>query len=376
MIAAWVQKEWWTGAATLMLLAAVATYLHSVTFDPSAPALGNNTVSVLDSRVAGKAARDNQRPIAEVLADLPTRGDGRYPIVWIGNSHQHAINDIKPGDELSSVVLHKELNGNVWPGARPVFGISIPNLHFQEQLVLTVALALMEPDHRPRLIIHGVRFHDARELGVRHDLRTLLTTPEFAKWLKSVEEAGRYPALVDSIKEDVALANTEKQRDKGAESWLMDNVADRLPILERRGLIYGNTLNALHQLRDRVFMIDTKSKRPILAGRYKLAIDSLELALAVAKEAGIAVLLYNVPIRPGVESPYVPAQYNQFRDDLKRIAAQYGARFADYDGLIPSKLWGTWYDTDYPDYSHFTGEGHRILAAQVGRDIARYIGAH
>lgn len=51
------------------------------------------------------------------------------------------------------------------------------------------------------------------------------------------------------------------------------------------------------------------------------------------------------------------------------MAERRGARFADYDALIPAELWGTWYDTEFPDFSHFTAEGHRMLARAVLRDI-------
>ena len=48
--------------------------------------------------------------------------------------------------------------------------------------------------------------------------------------------------------------------------------------------------------------------------------------------------------------------------------------FKDYDSLIPAPLWGEWYDTDFPDFSHFSGEGHALLAKQVGEDIQGLLG--
>src|SRR5262245_48323483 len=94
------------GILTVGLLTAEWLAIRNVEFDPQQPGLGNTT-QIYDAAIAGHAARDNSRPIAEVLSVLPERADGVVPIVWLGNSHQHAINNYQPGQDLASVKLHR-----------------------------------------------------------------------------------------------------------------------------------------------------------------------------------------------------------------------------------------------------------------------------
>jgi hypothetical protein len=177
------------------------------------------------------------------------------------------------------------------------------------------------------------------------------------------------PAIEQRLSADITAARVEKRKDEGAEAWLVEKIGNHLPIFEKRELIYYSMYNAMYRLRNWIFRIDTQSKRPILPTRYTQAMDFLELALLTAHEAGIQVLLYNVPLRQEVDTPYVPAQYEQFRKDLAAMAQRQHALYADYDDLIPKQHWGSWYATEYPDFSHFSGEGHRILAASVKRTI-------
>src|SRR5215472_9422720 len=81
-----------TAVLTATLLALIAIGLAPVQFDPEAPGLGANTTTIRDARVAGVPVRDNGRPVLDVLNALPTRANGQQPVVWIGNSHQHAVN--------------------------------------------------------------------------------------------------------------------------------------------------------------------------------------------------------------------------------------------------------------------------------------------
>ncbi|HVN37872.1 MAG TPA: SGNH/GDSL hydrolase family protein [Myxococcota bacterium] len=364
-----------TGILTLVLLIAVAIWLAPTEFDPEAPGLGNNTASVRDASVAGVAVRDNGRPVLEVFDSLPTREGGVLPIVWLGNSHQHAVNSLKPGDTVASVYLHLALNGEMYPGRAPVIGISYPNLRFEEQFLLTLALALREPERRPAVIVQGVRFHDAREMGVRSMLRPLLEQESVKAWLANQDPPPpEYGEAIARLRADADLADSERKKEEGLEAWLVAHLGPHLPIFRQREWLYASIEDRIHNLRDRVFRIDTRTKRPILKSRYLLSMQFIELALRVAREHGIETLLYNVPLRQEMDNPYLPDDYAAFRRDLAALAARHGATFRDYDDLIPRDLWGRWYDTDMPDFSHFTAAGHRLLATQVATDIAPLLG--
>ena len=355
-----------TGLLTATLLLVAAVVLHSIHFDPQDPGLAGNTRSVLHELVAGQDARDNHRPALEVLDSLPTPEAGRRLIVWVGNSHQHAVNSWQPGDTVSSVYLHRMLNGEQWPGRTPVFGISYPNLTCEEQFLIALALELPAAHvTRPALLIEGVRFHDARELGIRAELRPLLRLPRVREWIHA-ERSAEFAEAFAQLDRSLAEADAEDENERGVEPWLMSNVGP---------FIYYASLQALTDSRNWAFGIDTRTKRPILPQRYTLSLQFLELMLQVARSNGTQVLLYNVPLRQEVMNPYVPDQYGRFRQDLAAIAARRGALFEDYDSLIPTELWGTWYKTAYPDFSHFTAAGHRLLAERVRSDIAPLLGA-
>jgi len=175
---------------------------------------------------------------------------------------------------------------------------------------------------------------------------------------------------MERLRTDYALAVEEQRKEQGFEAWLVNTLGPYLPIFQRREFLYASIESKIHRLRDRVFRIDTRTKRPILKSRYLLSMQFFELSLWIAHEQGIKVLLYNVPLRQEVENPYVADEYERFRRDLAVLAADNGAEFGDYDSLIPRELWGTWYATDFPDFSHFTAAGHRILAERVQHDIA------
>jgi hypothetical protein len=364
-----------TGILTAALLVAVAVWLAPTEFDPESPGLGNNTTSVRDAEVAGVPVRDNGRPVLEVLDSLPTREGGVRPIVWLGNSHQHAVNSLEPGDTVSSVYLHLSLNGETYPGRAPVIGISYPNLRYEEEFLLALALSLREPARRPALIILGVRFHDAREMGVRSMLRPLFELKPVEAWLANPHlPPQQYDEAIVRLRADANLASEERHKEEGLEAWLVAHLGPHLPIFKQREWLYAEFEDDVHKLRDRVFRIDTRTKRPILESRYSMSMQFIELAIRVARENGIETLLYNVPLRREMDNPYIPEQYAKFRSDLAALAARHGAKFRDYDDLIPKDLWGRWYATDLPDFSHFTAAGHRLLAKQVRQDIAPILG--
>ncbi|MFP8880821.1 MAG: hypothetical protein VCE43_15975 [Myxococcota bacterium] len=358
-----------TSLLTLVLLVLAAVALYRIEFDRNQPAQGAAISGVRKSFVAGHPVRDNRRPLLEVFRDLPAGESGSGPIVWIGNSHLHAVNAIKPGDRLSSTLLHVALNDEVFPGERPVFGISMPNLRFEEQFLLTAAMAQLPEARRPSAIVHGARFHDARRTGVRERVRPLLRTPRMRDWLASTDWAANFPEAESAMQRSLVAADEEIRADEGLEAWMVSQVGPYLPIFQRRLFIEFKVHKTLGKIRNWVFRIDTASKRGILPTRYRAGMQFLEAALRVANQAGIRVLLYNAPLRKGVNIPYIDSEYARFREDLAAMAQRQGVDYQDYDELIPTEAWGNWVGSDMPDFSHFTGEGHVILAERARQDL-------
>jgi len=357
------------GIATAVLLALVALTLEQVAFDKQEIGLGVGTHPIYNAQVAGEPVRNNEIPLLDFFALLPGE---KQLTVWIGNSHLHAINAYQPGDRLSSTLLHLQFNGEQVPGDRPVFGLSLPNLRYEEQALITIALALQPPEHRPSLIVHGVRFHDARERGIRVDARPLLRLPEVQEAIAALDP--RFGGARAALEAGLQFAMEEVSKEEGLEPWLVQKLGQWLPIFRKRDFIYARTRNRIENFRNLVFRIETTTKRPILSSRYQASMNALELAVAFAEERGVEVLLYNCPLRAAVETPYVAEQYESFRRELTLLVESNGGTYKDYDPLVPAELWGDWYDTDFPDFSHFTGAGHAVLANQVGKDIEGLLG--
>jgi hypothetical protein len=55
------------------------------------------------------------------------------------------------------------------------------------------------------------------------------------------------------------------------------------------------------------------------------------------------------------------------------MAQRQSVDYQDYDELIPTESWGNWVGSDMPDFSHFTGEGHVILAERARQDLLRLL---
>jgi hypothetical protein len=329
----------------------------------------------LEGSINGIPARDNKFKPMEALQTLPFEKDhkGRL-IIWIGNSQQHAINQPQDGDELASVVLHKSLNGNAFPGNNPVFGMSYPNLSLSEIFLLTFALVTQHKEKCPGLIILGVRFQDTKQLGFRSDFRELLDLPDIEKHLTSFLASMDSDKAIQDMSGGIAAYQAVKNERKTLEHRLSQMTGNIFPLFRERDTINSWLQIKLYMLRNFVLGIHTHTKRPVLESRYQTAMQYLELTLNVSKRAHVPVFVYNIPLRPGSSSPYISSEYQQFRETVSSFCSKYGAKYRDYDSLIPLVEWGTTQIVkEEPDFMHFTGAGHRRLANHVKNDISEFL---
>lgn len=371
--------RWLTPAATVFLFAAFCLLILNYNkTDPGEIALREGTLPKENTTLDGHNIRNDIEPDPEewdYWKDLlPGRDEAGALIVWIGNSHLHAINGLQPGDQVSSYYLHVLLNGETWPGDTPCFGLSYPNLHFIEQFLLT--LWLMESADLPGdlVIVTGYRYHETRNKGVRSELKPMLHDPVIREWINEHHELEtEFPDAFRELRSEMTHDPAAGKDEKDIETMLREAVWDRLPVFSRRGDINANLRLMLARLRKFVFRIDTSTKRGVLLSRYVTSMDFMELAARAAAETGTRMLMYNVPLRPGVDSPFPEKEYRMYVEDMERIAAEAGpdVAFRDYDPVIPQPDWGTFYTSGQPDYSHFKASGHRILAEAVARDLRK-----
>jgi hypothetical protein len=357
----------------LIVTAFLNFYLQGMVVDTQQPGLAE--AKFLEGSINGIPARDNKFRPVEALRSLPSDKDfkGRL-IIWIGNSQQHAINQPRPGDEVASVVLHKSLNGNVFPGDNPAFGMSYPNLSMSEIFLLTFALVTQQKEKCPGLIVLGVRFQDTKQLGLRSDFRELFDLPDIEKDLSSFLASVDADNAIQDITDEMVAYQAVKNERKTLEHRLSKITGSLFPLFREKDTIYNWLMIKLYMLRNFALGIRTDTKRPLLESRYQTAMQYLELTLNASKRARVPVFVYNIPLRPGNSSPYILSEYQHFREAVSSLCFKYNVKYRDYDGLIPLEEWGsTQIVREERDYMHFTGAGHKRLARQVKNDIAEFL---
>ncbi len=372
-------SQWLTPAATIFFFIGFCLLILNYNkTDPAEIALREGTLAKKNTTIAGRHIRNDIEPDPENWDYwkelLPKRAEADTLIVWIGNSHLHAINGMKKDDQVSSYYLQVILNGTRWPGEAPCFGLSYPNLNFVEQFLLS--LWLMEAPDLPQnlILVNGYRYHETRNKGVRSELRPILDDPVIKDWIerhKGLE--ARFPDAFRDLRDETAQEIAAEHSGNDIETFLQKNIWGRIPILRSRDDINANLRLLLARLRKSVFRINTSSKRGVLLGRYTTSMDFMGMTAYAARETGTRMLMYNVPLRPGVESPFPEKEYAEYMAEMKKIADKNGKNvvYRDYGPVIPQADWGTFYTSGQPDYSHFKASGHRILAEVVAGDLKK-----
>jgi hypothetical protein len=321
------------------------------------------------------------RDVGPEQAQKPVRYDwsvgedlGRYlkyvpdaretPLVIVsGMSQMYAINDPKPDDE--TIVEH--IDDALAPKGMRAFGLAAPNLSNEEALFLLVA-ALSDPRTKPDAFLYGVCFDKFRNVDLRPAFDAhLRSRPELAAAYRKIAEdhLATHPLAAHKM-----LASLEAPKD-AAKSQEADTVEHRLreratralPVVAARRELNAEVQRDLFLLRNAVFRIKASTKRPVLAARYDLNKDFLTLMLDVAKEEGIVMPLYVIPLNWQAETPYVTEQYEEFKRWVEALARERGVPFANLEGAVPVEDWGLL--DGQPDFKHFRGEGHRITAAAL-----------
>jgi hypothetical protein len=289
---------------------------------------------------------------------------GRPVALWLGNSQLHAINQLKDADRSAAEILHHSLDG----AGIDVVAFSIPNANYQELLVYFGFLSKRLP---VRSLIVPLVFDDFRELGLRGVASIALEDPDVVAFLED-SEAGRSILADRSQRDEGSLAALEGTVQERSESALDGWLSDHWELWSLRPKARGRLLTRLFVLRNTVFGITPQSKRPVIPGRLRLNFDAYAAMLDQARERDIEVVTYVVPLRNDVEVPYIASEYEAFRREAQRVAEEHGARFADFDDLVPGEYWGMKDSTTLGegvelDFMHFQGAGHELLADAVER---------
>lgn len=324
----------------------------------------------------------------EILADLPPNRPDRLSVLYVGNSQTMAIMDMQPGDRIVAAWLASLLNG----GGEEAFAVrfaSEANLTMSELLIKTIVAAL-DPSRRADVEIVGIVLDGLRWVEARGDLVKLGESLGFHEEVRRLLANGPpLPAAARAVEGLVQRAGAASEPERGAaatpgrdvrpaariERQLQDRAEKLVPLFRARRDLLGRLNLQYTTLRNWAFGFKTTTRRPIAPALYATNLELIELTLRFLRERGIKPIIYVAPMRPLEPNPYVPEDVDRFRADLARLCQGYGAIYLDYSRVIPEPLWTNYPESDrsgvggQPDFAHFTGKAHRVLAERLVTDV-------
>ena len=365
----------------LVAVALAMAYMWSTAKEPktdfSALALGKDNK-------AGFAIRDGYPIHIKDYEEIPKliegvqRHDQSQTVLWLGNSQLHAINQAPEGAEPAPAKLHDLLASQ----KVNLVAASYPNANLQEHYLTTEYLLPRLP--QLSTVILSVVFDDLRETGIRNQLVPMLNDKTVATHLASrkvgeqllashLEEPDESAPGESILNEDMAaLRNTFQER---SETFLNNGLDEHWPLWAARKQARGRVFLDLYNFRNYAFNIRAQSKRRMIRPRYEVNSAALEALLTATERENVQVLLYIVPLRMDVETPYVMEEYEQFKEEVEVMAkAHQGIVYKNLESLVPNEYWGTKTSTsiregDELDFMHFQEPGHTLLAERIYQDL-------
>jgi len=302
---------------------------------------------------------------AEGCIDGWLKRDCQEVALWIGNSQIHGVNQFRDGQETASPILFRHLSK---------FGMyfltfSFPNANFQEEYVL---FEYLRRRLKLKVLVLPVVFISFRESGVRDDIAKALLQPEIKDSLKSTTIGERIltecaaKAVVQNVDLGAVLGTIQEHSESFLNNWLNQNFS----LWAARPQARGQLVTTAYRLRNAVFGIKPQSQRRMIKGRYQENMAALEAMIDAALKENIKVILYTTPIRHDVPLPYLTWEYMDNKNDVRRLAEEKGAVYADLDEVVPDEFWGQKGSTNLDgsleaDFFHFQASGHAILAKEL-----------
>lgn len=328
-------------------------------------ALGKSTISFFPEVDEYPIHISDPDELESLMTGWEQRGS-RSTVLWLGNSQLHAINQANSESAPASAKIFDEFDRR----GIDVLTWSFPNANLEEQYLAFEHFRAKLP---MKAVILPVVFDDFRESGVRDSLTTLFDSRDTCQALAQTS-CGR--SLLKGQEGDPVVDaddSLQQKSEEAVESWL----ASQSKTFENRGELRGLLFSYAYVMRNRAFGITAQSVRKKIPGRYALNMDALQSLLKVAVSAGIEPLVYVVPLRQDVQTPYQPEQYRLFKDEIRQLVESHDCRLADLDELVPGQFWGQMADVQGGgkgfDFMHFQEDGHRLLATEVADNLAELI---
>jgi len=361
-----LDRRLWRGPAPVCLafLVAVNLWIVHVERQLQAERRANLLTGAIAGRATGRPRFDWSvgEDLGRYWGDIPDATE--HPLVIVsGMSQMYAINDPHPGDEVISEHLDDALARQ---GAR-AFGLAAPNMDNEEALLDLVAVSL-EARTKPATFLYGVCFDKFRNTGLRPGLaRFLQERPGLRDAWERVcaSRADRYPMACSAMRASVdgATEPGAEREDLDAEHRLRAAIGRVVPMVGASADLNGIAQYDIYLFRNWLFRIRSSSKRPMLASAFRTNREFLGLMADVAKENGVTLALYVIPLNPMAQNPYIPEEYASFKTWLQTFASERGLPFANLEDVVPHDDWGL--SNGEPDFKHFRERGHERTAAAL-----------
>lgn len=306
--------------------------------------------------------------LEDCVSGYKVNGVAMDPVIWLGNSQLHAINQYKDNDSTASQELHIKLKKN----NQYLITFSQPNSNLQEHYLLFNHLLNELPI---KLLILPIVFDDLREDGIRDNLLNAINNQKSQIELKMSQTGKNIIKIFENKISENDLDSSYKTFQDRSESFLNKNLEKIWPIWEKRGELRANIFHKIYLFRNTLFGINPSTIRRIIPDNYDKNLKALEDIYNLSKKNDIQILSYIVPLRNDVKVPYDINDYQKFINEVELLSSSYNnIYFYNLDHIVPGKYWGTKSSTNLTgenelDFMHFTSEGHKILAEQIHKLI-------
>jgi hypothetical protein len=357
--------RWWSQLVTILVGAVLAGVAYGVMFDrrirPEDAALGAEEWTAITHF---RGQRINAWRMKEWAEAVPAdAGTGPSPIgLWLGNSQMHTVNQRGP-DEFVASLYASEILG--WP----LRTLSLPNASLQDHLVMMHwAMGQRTPDW----VVVGVCYDDLREDGLRFEYTEVVADG----WVAELERAGpvgaRLAAEVRALGRTASgdlqgTTRSGRSTQQVTEDWIQSHL-NAWPVWSKRPEVMARWEMDLRHVRNTALGVDASTKRPAIGHRTDKNMAALDQILATAKDRGMRVVVYIVPLRWDPEPPYILEDYAAWKTEVESRVTAAGAAYLDLDRLVPDEYWGSFKEQEL-DFMHFRARGHELLGAAIGEAI-------
>lgn len=369
----------------LVLLAGHWIAIRAGRFDPET-ALQNQYLRFQKSGDAAAGKLDGLTPAEAAAADRviadwyePTQSNGQ--VLFLGNSQTMAINDYRAGDMVAAQWLQVSLLRQIGTREAPALVLgSLPNITMPETVARTVEFSESR-GRRLKQVIVALTLREWRGVGIRPEVQNEIAAHQLAGPLAELIGSNRDLVHGDTVLQGTlqALKNSAGTAESGSappvssrvERTLQKFAGNNSVLFKSRPYIVVELFIQYMRLRDWLLGIKSDAPRPIPFETYRANLEMVELLIRYARARNCDLVIYLAPIRPLQPNPTLASDLARFRADLPKLCARYHATCLDYSDLVPETkgMWTDYPDIRQPDYAHFTGAAHRLLARRLAEDI-------